>query len=170
MLHQPGRWVISNVAFNETSRSDVVYLLTMSRHPILIRIDRDCMHRKLVGRAENADGNFLEKDGMECYMGGLKRRVHVIIVSYPAICDKDLCQGATMARRLAAHGLNRVHWRAWRTRGGGKDGGEPRGMKATTTRHGGGVMKSRREVTRFFIVGLGRQFYAFEKERLRQGG
>jgi hypothetical protein len=46
-----------------------------------------------------------------------------------------------MARRLAAHGLNRVHWRAWRTGGGGKDGREPGGMKGT--RHDGGTMKSR---------------------------
>jgi hypothetical protein len=42
--------------------SEVVYLLTMSGQPILIRIDRDCMHRKLVGRAEDADSNFLESD------------------------------------------------------------------------------------------------------------
>jgi hypothetical protein len=40
-----------------------------------------------------------------------------------------------MARRLAAHGLNRVHWRAWRAGGDGKDGCEPGGMKG---RHGGG--------------------------------
>jgi hypothetical protein len=34
----------------------------MSGHPILVRIDRDCMHRKFMGRAEDADGNFLETD------------------------------------------------------------------------------------------------------------
>jgi hypothetical protein len=46
-----------------------------------------------------------------------------------------------MARRLAAHGLDRVHRRAWRTGGNGKHGSEPGGMKGT--RHGGGTMKSR---------------------------
>jgi hypothetical protein len=44
-----------------------------------------------------------------------------------------------MARRLAAHGLNRVHWCAWHTGGGGKDRCEPGGVKG---RHGGGTMKS----------------------------
>jgi hypothetical protein len=91
------------------------------------------MHRKLVGRAEDTNGNFLETDEMECYVGGLKRRVYE--ESYPAVCDKDLCQGPAMARRLAAHGLNRVHRRAWRTGGDGKDGCEPGGMKGA--RHGG---------------------------------
>ena len=67
MLHQPRRWVISEVARNETTRSNVTHLLTMSGHPIFIRIDRDCVHRKLVGRAEDTDGNFLETDEMECY-------------------------------------------------------------------------------------------------------
>jgi hypothetical protein len=91
------------------------------------------MHRKLVGRAEDTDGNFLETGEMECYVGGL--------ISYPTVCDKDLCQGPAMARRLAAHGLNRVHWRAWGAGGGGEHRCEPGGMKAT--RHGGGRMKSR---------------------------
>jgi hypothetical protein len=44
-----------------------------------------------------------------------------------------------MPRRLAAHGLNRVHWRARHTWGGSKDGCEPGGMKG---RHGGGTMDS----------------------------
>ncbi len=65
------------------------------------------------------------------------RRVHDL--SYPAICDKDLCQGPAVARRLAAHGLNGVHRRAWSTGGSGKDGCEPGGMKC---RHDGGPMKS----------------------------
>lgn len=52
-----------------------------------------------------------------------------------------------MARRLAAHGLNRVHWRTWRTGGGGKDGREPGGMKGT--RHGGGAMNPDRGLSRF---------------------
>jgi len=110
----------------------------MSGHPILIRIDRDCMHRKLVGRAEDTDGNFLETYEMVWCVGEAKRQVQVL--SYPAVCDKDLCQGPAVARRLAAHGLNRVHRRTWHTRGGGKDGCEPGGVKS---RHDGGPMKSR---------------------------
>jgi hypothetical protein len=113
----------------------------MSRHPIFIRINRDCMHRKLVGRAEDTDGNFLETDEMEYYVGVDSNAEFIVIISYPAICDKDLCQGPAMARRLAAHGLNRVHRRAWCTGAGGKDGSEPGGMKGT--RHGGGTMRSR---------------------------
>ena len=125
--------------------SEVGYLLTMSGHPILIRIDRDCMHRKFVGRAEDADGNFLEMGKMECYVGEAKRRVHAL--SYPTVCDKDLCQRPAVARRLAAHGLDRVHRRAWNTGGSGKDGCEPGGMKG---RHDGRWMKSRhRGDTRF---------------------
>ena len=71
-----------------------------------------------------------------------KRRVHELSYRTPQICDKDLCQGPTMACRLAAHGLNRVHWRAWRTGAGGKDGCESGGMKEVP-RHGGGTVKSR---------------------------
>ena len=137
----------------------------MSGHAILIRIDRDCMHRKFVGRAEDADGNFLKMNEMEWYVGEPKRRVHVL--SYPAVCDEDLCQGPAVARRLAAHGLDRVHGRAWNTRGSGKNGCESGGMKG---RHDGGPMKSRhRGDTRPFIIGQGRRLYAFEKEKLRQG-
>jgi hypothetical protein len=68
----------------------------MSRHPIFIRIDCDCMHRKLVGRAEDTDGNFLETDEMECYVGGLKRRVHE--VSY-RIIPRGLRQGSLSGAR-----------------------------------------------------------------------
>jgi hypothetical protein len=128
---------------NETS--EVAYLLTMSRQPILIRIDRDCMHRKLMGRAEDADGNFLGTDQKVQYVDEAKPRVQEL--SYPAVCDKDLGQRPAMARRLPAHGLDRVHRRAWHTGGSGKDGCEPGGMKG---RHDGGPMKSRhRGVTRF---------------------
>jgi hypothetical protein len=66
----------------------------MSGHPIFIRIDRDCMHRKFVGRAEDTDGNFLETDEMECYVSGLKRRVH----SY-RIAPHGLRQGSLSGAR-----------------------------------------------------------------------
>jgi hypothetical protein len=34
--------------------------LTVSGHPVLKRVDGNCMHCELVGRAEDTDGNFLE--------------------------------------------------------------------------------------------------------------
>lgn len=63
----------------------------MRGHPIFIRIDRDRMHREFVGRAEDADGNFLEtsKIGMR-----IKCRVHG--PPYPAVGDKDLCQRSSV--------------------------------------------------------------------------
>jgi hypothetical protein len=41
----------------------------MSGHTILIRIDRDCMHRKLMGRAEDTNSDFLETDQMDWFVG-----------------------------------------------------------------------------------------------------
>jgi len=112
------------------------------------------------GRRFPTDG---QTDEMECYVSGPERRVHEL--SYPAVCDKNLCQGPAMARRLAAHGLNRVHRRAWCTGGGSKDGCEPRGMKG---RHDGGPINSDKGLLQGFYNRLGRQSYAFEKEKLRQ--
>lgn len=65
----------------------------MSGHSIFIRIDRDCMHRKLVGRAEDTDGNFLEKDGMGCYMGGLRHRVHELSYRTPRFATRIFVRG-----------------------------------------------------------------------------
>lgn len=59
----------------------------MSGHSILIRVDRDCMHRELVGRAEDADGDFLEKDETVCvsYAESIGYR------TYPTVCNKYFC-------------------------------------------------------------------------------
>ena len=65
----------------------------MSGHPIFIRIDRDCMHRKLVSRAEDTDSNFLETDEMECYVGRLKRRVHELSYRTPRFATRIFVRG-----------------------------------------------------------------------------
>ena len=77
-------------------------------------------------------------------------RVHEI--SYPAVGDKDLCEGPTMTSRLATHGLNGVHRCAWRTGGSRKDGREPSGMKG---RHDGGGWEPCEGILQGFIVGWG---------------
>ena len=33
--------------------------MTVSRHTVLIRVDRDCMHRKFMGGTEDTDSDFL---------------------------------------------------------------------------------------------------------------
>ena len=43
--------------------SNAVYLLTMSGHPIFVRVDRNGVHRELMGGTEYADGDFLEMVG-----------------------------------------------------------------------------------------------------------
>jgi hypothetical protein len=39
----------------------------MSGHPIFVRVDRNGVHRELMGGTEYADCDFLEMDGMELY-------------------------------------------------------------------------------------------------------
>jgi hypothetical protein len=107
----------------------------MSGQPIFIRVDRDGVHRELVGRTEDADGDFLEKI--------FYHASRLVMKSYSSVCDKDLCQGPAVTSRLASHGLDGVHGRARHTGCGDKDGCEPGGVKG---RHGWGPMRNRSRI------------------------
>ena len=65
----------------------------MSGQPIFIGIDRDGVHRKLVGGAKDTDGNFLGTDEIVCYVGGLKRRVHVLSYRTPRFATRIFVKG-----------------------------------------------------------------------------
>src|SRR5712671_3456559 len=106
------------------------------------------MHRKFVCRAKDADGDFLEMGEIIC--GSCTK---LVVFSYPAVCDKDFCQGPAVTSSLAAHGLDGVHGRARRTGGSGKYRCKPGGVKS---RHDGGSDGDATGLLQDFIIGWGR--------------
>ena len=123
----------------------------MGGHPIFIRVDRNGVHRKLMGCTEYTDGDFLEMEEM-----AFSHESKLVMESYPSVCNKDLCQGPAVTSRLASHSLDGVHGRARYTGRGGKDGREPGGVKGGG--HGWGPMKSWSKIASnaLYSVGGGR--------------
>ncbi len=135
----------------------------MSGQPIFVRVDRNGVHRELMCRAKYADGDFLETEENDIWS-----YVELMMKSYPAVCDEDLCQGPAVTSRLTSHSLDGVHRRARYTGRGGKDGCEPGGVKC---RHGWGPMRNRSRTAMGALYSVGGskpdrkvQFSALEKK------
>ena len=85
-------------------------LLTMSREAIFKRIYSNGMHCQFMGRAENADRNFLGADRVKF------DRFEKGTGAYSSICNEDLGQWTGMTSSFSSHSLDGVHGGAWCTR------------------------------------------------------
>lgn len=66
----------------------MTHLLTMSGHPILVRVDRDGMHRELMGSPEHSDRDFLRYERVRYWHRS----------SYKSLYARDLAHRASNLR------------------------------------------------------------------------